>query len=195
MPGIVSFTQKQCKMCGAKLALRILSAWAIIMFRRRIAVKLGSLNIYWEIYIGNAKDQLKQIDKIETHHISILWQPPLLAQPGPANEAIHWALLSLLISSSILIATALLAAASFAAGVINPTLANKHIACALTAVRESNRRYCPTIKPSRCSDSWRPVARVSNPVMMLLPLQTNNNLIDDLWKHNLSHNGAYTSVS
>ena len=122
--------------------------------------KIGSLNIYWEIYIGNAKDQLKQIDKIETHHISILWQPPLLAQPGPANEAIHWALLSLLISSSILIATALLAAASFAAGVINPTLANKHIACALTAVRESKRRYCPTIKPSWCSDSWRPVARV-----------------------------------
>ena len=60
------------------------------------------------------------------NHTSILWQPPLLAQPGPANEAIHWALLSLLISSSILIATALLAAASLAEGVINPTLANKH---------------------------------------------------------------------
>ena len=26
------------------------------------------------------------------------WQLPLLAQPGPANDAIHWALLSLLIS-------------------------------------------------------------------------------------------------
>ena len=68
--------------------------------------------------------------------------------------------MSLLISSSILIATALLAAASLAAGVINPTLANKHIACALTAVMESNRRYWPTIKPSKCSDSWRPVALV-----------------------------------
>ena len=113
-------------------------------------------------YIGDAKIsyiQLEQETQLQNHK-SILWQPPLLAQPGPANDAIHWALLSLLMSSSILIVTALLAAASLAAGVINPTLANKHIACALTVVRESNRRYCPTIKPSWCSDSWRPVARV-----------------------------------
>ena len=47
-----------------------------------------------------------------------LWQLPLRAQPGPAKDAIHWALLSLLISSSNLIATALLPAASFAAGEI-----------------------------------------------------------------------------
>ena len=46
---------------------------------------------------------------------------------GPAKDAIHWALLSLLISSSIRIATVLLAAASLAAGVISPTLASKHI--------------------------------------------------------------------
>ena len=69
------------------------------------------------------------------------WQLPLLAHPGPANDAIHWALLSLLISSSCLIATTLLPAASLAAGVINPTLASKHIAWALTAVVEINRRY------------------------------------------------------
>ena len=62
------------------------------------------------------------------NHTSILWHPPLLAQPGPAKDAIHWALLSLLISSSICIATVLLAAASLAAGVISPTLASKHIA-------------------------------------------------------------------
>ena len=49
--------------------------------------------------------------------ISYIQLEPLLAQPGPANDAIHWALLSLLISSSILIVTALLAAASLAAGV------------------------------------------------------------------------------
>ena len=61
----------------------------------------------------------------------------------------------------LLIVTALLTAASLAAGVISPTLASKHIAWALTAVMESNRRYCPTIKPSKCSYSWRPVALVS----------------------------------
>ena len=113
-------------------------------------------------YIRDAKISYIQSEQ-ETqlqNHTSILWQPPLLAQPGPANDAIHWALLSLLISSSILIVTALLAAASLAAGVINPTLANKHIAWALTAVMESNRRYWATIKPSKCSDSWRPVALV-----------------------------------
>ena len=113
-------------------------------------------------YIRDAKIsyiQLEQETQLQNHK-SILWQPPLLAQPWPAKDAIHWALLSLLISSSILIATALLAAASLAAGVISPTLASKHIAWALTAVMESNQRYCPTIKPSKCSDSWRPVALV-----------------------------------
>ena len=89
-----------------------------------------------------------------------LWQLPLLAQPGPAKDAIHWALLSLLISSSNLIATALLPAASFAAGEIKPTLAIMHKACALTAVVDTNRRYCPTIMPSIRSDSCRPVERV-----------------------------------
>ena len=29
-----------------------------------------------------------------------------------------------------------------------------------TAVTESKRRYWPTIKPSKCSDSWRLVALV-----------------------------------
>ena len=71
----------------------------------------------------------------------ILWQLPFLAHPGPANDAIHWALRSLLISSSNLIATALLPAASFAAGEIKPTLANMHMACALTDVVDTNRRY------------------------------------------------------
>ena len=83
-------------------------------------------------YIGEAKYQYHNsilIMKIQLrNHTSILWHPPLLAQPGPAKDAIHWALLSLLISSSIRIATVLLASASFAAGVINPTLASKHIA-------------------------------------------------------------------
>ena len=83
-------------------------------------------------YIGDAKDQYHNSDSITKtqlyNHTSILWHPPLLAQPGPAKDAIHWALLSLLISSSIRIATVLLASASFAAGVINPTLASKHIA-------------------------------------------------------------------
>ena len=58
-------------------------------------------------YIREAKISYIQLEQ-ETQlqdHTSILWQPPLLAQPGrgPDNEAIHWALLSLLISSSILI--------------------------------------------------------------------------------------------
>ena len=113
-------------------------------------------------YIRDAKIsyiQLEQETQLQ-NHTSILWQPPLLAQPGPANDAIHWALLSLLISSSILIVTALLAAASLAAGVVSPTLVIKNIACDLTAVMESSRRYCATIKPSRCSDSWRPLAPV-----------------------------------
>ena len=51
-----------------------------------------------------------------------VWQLPLLAHPGPAKDAIHCALLSLLISSTCLMATALLPAA-LAAGVIKPTLA------------------------------------------------------------------------
>ena len=113
-------------------------------------------------YIREAKIsyiQLEQETQLQDHR-SILWQPPLLAQPGPANDAIHWALLSLLISSSILIATALLAAASLAAGVVSSTLVNKNIACDLTAVMESSWRYCPITKPSRCSDFWRPVAQV-----------------------------------
>ena len=61
----------------------------------------------------------------------------------------HWAypccLLYVLICSSILIATCLLLAASLAAGVMRPTLANVHIACALTAQVDMRRRYCPTI--------------------------------------------------
>ena len=61
------------------------------------------------------------------------WHRTLLAQPGPWREAIHCALLSSLICPSNLIATCLLLAASLAAGVIRPTLASKHIACALTA--------------------------------------------------------------
>ena len=89
-----------------------------------------------------------------------LWQFPLLAQPGAAKDAIHWALRSLLISSSNLIATSLLPAASLAAGDIKPTLASMHIACALTAVVDTNRRYCPTIMPSIRSHSCRPIERV-----------------------------------
>ena len=83
----------------------------------------------------------------------ILWQLPPLAQPGAANDAIHCALLSRLISSSNLIATTLLPAASLAAGVIKLTLAIMHIAWALTAVVDINLRYCPTIMPSIRSDS------------------------------------------
>ena len=90
----------------------------------------------------------------------ILWQLPLLAHPGPANDAIHWALRSLLISSSNRIATTLLPAASLAAGEIKPTLANMHMAWALTAVVDTSRRYCPTIIPSIRSVSCRPVERV-----------------------------------
>ena len=56
------------------------------------------------------------------------WQLPLLAHPGPSKDAIHCARLSLLISSSRLIATTLLPAASLAAGVISPTLASRHMA-------------------------------------------------------------------
>ena len=89
-----------------------------------------------------------------------LWQLPLLAHPGPAKDAIHWALLSLLFSSSRLIASSLLPAASLAAGVISPTLVNMHIAWARTAVVEISRRYCPTIMPSILSDCCRPVDRV-----------------------------------
>ena len=88
-----------------------------------------------------------------------VWQLPLLAHPGPAKDAIHCALLSLLISSTCLIATALLSAASLAAGVIKPTLAKRHIACALTAVVDISRRYCPTTMPNSRSVSCRPVAR------------------------------------
>ena len=47
-------------------------------------------------YIRDAKIsyiQLEQETQLQ-NHTSILWQPPLLAQPGPANDAIHWALLS-----------------------------------------------------------------------------------------------------
>ena len=85
------------------------------------------------------------------------WHRPLLAQPGPWREAIHCALLSSLICPSNLIATCLLLAASRAAGVMRPTLASKHIACALTAQVEMSRRYCPTMVPRRCSDSCLPV--------------------------------------
>ena len=77
-----------------------------------------------------------------------LWQFPLLAQPGPAKDALR----SLLISSSNIIATSLLPAASLAARDIRPTLASMHVACALTAVVDTNRRYCPTIMPSIRSD-------------------------------------------
>ena len=65
--------------------------------------------------------------------VYIPWHRPLLAQPGPWREAIHCALLSSFICASILIATCLLLAASLAAGVIRPTLAKVHMACALTA--------------------------------------------------------------
>ena len=84
------------------------------------------------------------------------WHRPLLAQPGPWREAIHCALLSSFICPSILIATCLLLAASLAAGVIRPTLAKVHMACALTAHVDMRRRYCPTIVPRRCSDSGLP---------------------------------------
>ena len=86
------------------------------------------------------------------------WHRPL-AQPGPQREAIHCTFLSSLICTSILIATCLLLAASLAAGVIRPTLAKVHMACALTAQVEMRRRYCPTIVPRRCSDSCLPVER------------------------------------
>ena len=91
--------------------------------------------------------------------LHIPWHLPLLAQPGPRREAIHWAFLSSFICASILIATCLLLAASFAAGVIRPTLAKVHMACALTAHVDTRRRYCPTMVPSRCSDSCLPVER------------------------------------
>ena len=84
---------------------------------------------------------------------------PLLAPPGPRREAIHCAFLSSFICASILIATCLLLAASLAAGVIRPTLAKVHMACALTAHVDTRRRYCPTIVPRRCSDSYLPVER------------------------------------
>ena len=87
-----------------------------------------------------------------------VWQVPLLAQPGPDKDAIHCALLSLLISSTCLMATSLLPAASLAAGVIRPTLAKRHKACALTAVVDNSRRYCPTTVPRSRSVSCRPVA-------------------------------------
>ena len=87
------------------------------------------------------------------------WHRPLLAQPGPWREAIHCAFLSSFICSSILIAPCLLLAASLAAGVIRPTLAKVHKACALTAHVDTSRRYCPTMVPRRCSDSCLPVDR------------------------------------
>ena len=87
------------------------------------------------------------------------WHRPLLAQPGPWREAIHCALLSSFICPSILIATCLLLAASLAAGVIRPTLAKVHMACALSAHVDTRRRYCPTMVPRRCSDSCLPVER------------------------------------
>ena len=87
------------------------------------------------------------------------WHRPLLAQPGPWREAIHCAFLSSFICSSILLVTCLLLAASLAAGVIRPTLAKVHKACALTAHVETSRRYCPTMVPRRCSDSCLPVER------------------------------------
>ena len=90
---------------------------------------------------------------------SRVWQLPLLAQPGPDKDAIHCALLSLLISSTCLMATSLLPAASLAAGVTKPTLAKRHIACALTAVVDISRRYCPTTMPKSRSVSCRPVDR------------------------------------
>ena len=90
---------------------------------------------------------------------TLLWQLHLLAQPDPAKDAIHWALLSLLISSTCLMATALLPAASFAPGVISPTLAKRHMACALTAVVDKSRLYWPTTVPRSRSVSCRPVAR------------------------------------
>ena len=87
------------------------------------------------------------------------WHRPLLAQPGPWREAIHCALLSSFICASILIATCLLLAVSLAAGLIKPTLAKVHIACALTAHVETRRRYWPTMIPRRCSASCLPVDR------------------------------------
>ena len=87
------------------------------------------------------------------------WHRPLLAQPGPWREAIHCALLSSFICASILNATCLLLAASLAAGLIKPTLAKVHIACALTAHVDTRRRYWPTMVPRRCSDSCLPVDR------------------------------------
>ena len=66
-----------------------------------------------------------------------LFSPSLVPEEG----AIHCAFLSSFICASILIATCLLLAASLAAGVIRPTLAKVHIACALTAHVETRRRY------------------------------------------------------
>ena len=93
--------------------------------------------------------------KASTWNYRQVWQLPLLAQPGPDKDAI----LSLFISSTCLMATALLPAASLAAGVIRPTLAKRHKACALTAVVDNSRRYCPTTIPRSRSVSCRPVAR------------------------------------
>ena len=95
--------------------------------------------------------------RLQLNHTRV-WQLPCLAQPGPDRDAIHWALLSLLISSTNLMATSLLPAASLAAGVIRPTLAKRHIAWALTAVVDKSRLYCPTTMPSSRSVSCLPVA-------------------------------------
>ena len=117
-------------------------------------------NIYWETtrkYIRDAKYHISNLNKKHSCKITQAscgnfptwtnqWRHPLWSQVPP---------------HLLLIVTALLTAASLAAGVISPTLASKHIAWALTALMESNRRYCPTIKPSKCSYSWRPVALVS----------------------------------
>ena len=79
-------------------------------------------------YIGEAKYQYHNSILIMKYSGEITQASCGTLLSLPAKDAIHWALLSLLISSSIRIATVLLAAASFAAGVISPTLASKHIA-------------------------------------------------------------------
>ena len=124
----------------------------------------SSSNIYYEIIITIwwVWKQIYRNCVLEYIFALLLhtpWHRPLLAQPGPRREAIHCAFLSSLICTSILIATCLLLAASLAAGVIRPTLAKVHMACALTAHVDMRRRYCPTIVPRRCSDSGLPEDR------------------------------------
>ena len=95
--------------------------------------QFSSSNIYYEmIYNELFRGFLNKYIKVVFWYIFFAlhtpWHLPLLAQPGPRREAIHYAFLSFFICASILIATCLLLAASLAAGVIRPTLAKVRMA-------------------------------------------------------------------